>query len=104
MQDHHTATLADSRKFQGDSVSSQYYSAWFSTVGKVTVIKLQIQIYKVTNPNPFTNPDQVTNPDPYMNLDLVTNPDLDTTPPPPRSLLLFMVRFFILTVKLEAES
>jgi hypothetical protein len=32
-----------------------------------------------------------------------TNPDLDATPPPPRSLLLFAVRFFILAVKLEAE-
>jgi hypothetical protein len=44
------------------------------------------------------NLDLVTNPDP------VTNPDLDTTPPHPLCLLLFMVRFFILAVNLEAES
>jgi hypothetical protein len=62
------------------------------------------------NKNPSTNLDPVINPDQYMNLDLVTNlnpiknPDLDTTPPPPRSLLLFAVQFFILAVKLEAES
>jgi hypothetical protein len=88
----------------------QYYSAQFAAVGKVTVIKLQIQIHKATNLNPFTNPDPVTNLDMFTNLDQVTNPDtetnpdLDTTPPPPRSLLLFTVRFFILAVKLEAES
>jgi hypothetical protein len=58
------------------------------------------------NPNPFTNPD----PDLYTNLDLdtnlnpITNLNPDITPPPPRSLLLFAVQFFILTVKLEAES
>jgi hypothetical protein len=74
------------------------------------VIKLRIRIHKVTNPNPFTNTDPVTNTDPYTNLDLVTNPDpatnpdLDSTPPPPCSLLLYVVRFFILPDKLEAES
>jgi hypothetical protein len=50
------------------------------------------------NPDAYTNLDLVTNPNP------ITNPDLDTTPPPPRSLLLFAVRFFILTDKLEVES
>jgi hypothetical protein len=50
------------------------------------------------NLDPYTNLDLVTNPNP------VTNPDLDTTPPPPRFLLLFAVQFFILAVKLEAES
>jgi hypothetical protein len=65
------------------------------------------------DPNPFTNLDPVTNPDPYTNLNLVTNQnpitnlDLDryhSTPPPPHSLLLFAVRFFILGDQLEAES
>jgi hypothetical protein len=71
--------------------------------------KLRIRSHKVTNPNPFTNPDLVTNQDAYTNLDLVTNPnpitnpDLETTPPTPRSLLMFAVRFFILADKLEAE-
>jgi hypothetical protein len=61
------------------------------------------------DPNLFTNLDPVTNPDPYKNPNLVTNPnpitnlDLDTTPPPPRSLLLFAVRFFIIGDQLEAE-
>jgi hypothetical protein len=88
-------TLADCRKFQGNSGSLQYYSARFDAVGKVIVIKLRIRSHKVMNPNPFKNPDLVTNPDAYSNLDLVTNPnlitnlELDTTPPPPSSLLLF---------------
>jgi hypothetical protein len=43
MQDHHTVTLADRRKF-GDSGSSQWYSAQFDAVGKVTVIKVKIRI------------------------------------------------------------
>jgi hypothetical protein len=62
------------------------------------------------NLNLFTNPDLIINPDAYSNLDLVTdlnpitNPDLDASPLPPSSLLWFVVQFFILADKLEAES